>query len=374
MSIDLNPVSLRMDWLDPADPRPSLQRLLRDWLRVQIAFGLHPETFAARLRSLGSARKLLDSAKTSSPVSTDEVERHVEILRRDCVRMLPLLSSCYPERVSHLRDPALVLFLRGRGSLELLERPIVAIVGARAATVYGRKVARDLARELAALGIVVISGLARGVDAMAHEGALDAGGVTLAVQACGPERIYPPEHRGLASRIREAGLVLTEMPPGTPPRAPYFPLRNRLISGLASAVVVVEARLRSGSLVTARHALLQGREVLAVPGPIRAPTSEGTNQLLRDGARPCLDATDVLDALGWSSVVPSSQVAAGPALPDDAGSQAIVEALREAPASRDELAQRLSLGPGEIASGLLELELAGWVAEDRDGRFRIPAV
>ena len=230
LSIDSNPDSLRMDWLDPADPRPSLQRLLRDWLRVQIAFGLHPETFAARLRSLGSARKLLDSAKTPSPVSTDEVERHVEILRRDCVRMLPLLSRCYPERLAHLRDPALMLFLRGRGSIELLERPMVAIVGARAATVYGRKVARDLASELAALGIVVISGLARGVDGMAHEGALDAGGVTLAVQACGPERIYPPEHRGLASRIREAGLVLTEMTPGTPPRAPYFPLRNRLIS------------------------------------------------------------------------------------------------------------------------------------------------
>ena len=372
MSIDLNSVSSGMDWLDPADPRPGLQRLLRDWLRVQIGFGLHPETFAARLRSLGGARKLLASTKASNPVSADEVERHVEILRRDCVRMLPLLSRRYPERLAHLRDPALMLFLRGRGSLELLEQPMVAIVGARAATVYGRKVARDLSRELATLGIVVISGLARGVDGMAHEGALDAGGVTLAVQACGPERIYPPEHRELASRIREAGLVLTEMPPGTPPRAPYFPLRNRLISGLASAVVVVEARLRSGSLVTARHALLQGREVLAVPGPIGAPTSEGTNQLLRDGARPCLDASDVLDALGWGSVAPSSQVAMGPALPDDAGAQAIVEALRDAPASRDELAQRLSLGPGEIASGLLELELAGWVAEDRDGRFRIP--
>ena len=232
LSIDLNSVSSGMDWLDPADPRPGLQRLLRDWLRVQIGFGLYPETFAARLRSLGGARKLLASTKASNPVSADEVERHVEILRRDCVRMLPLLSRRYPERLAHLRDPALMLFLRGRGSLELLERPMVAIVGARAATVYGRKVARDLSRELAALGIVVISGLARGVDGMAHEGALDAGGVTLAVQACGPDRIYPPEHRELASRIRKAGLVLTEMPPGTPPRAPYFPLRNRLISVL----------------------------------------------------------------------------------------------------------------------------------------------
>ena len=287
--------------------------------------------------------------------------------------MLPLLARGYPERLGALSDPALVLGLRGGGHPDLLERNMVAIVGARSATVYGRKVAYDLASQLVAAGLVVVSGLARGIDARAHEGALAAGGITLAVQACGPDRIYPPEHRGLEARIRESGFVLTEMPPGTPPRAPYFPLRNRLISGLSSAVVVVEARLRSGSLVTARHALLQGREVLAVPGPSGAPTSEGTNQLLRDGARPCLDASDVLDALGWSSEAPSSQGAMGrPTLPEDAGSRAILEALRDAPASRDELAQRLLLGPGEIASGLLELELAGWVAEDRDGRFRIP--
>ena len=369
MFSDSTPVHPGMDWLDPADADPGRQALLRDWLRVQVAFGLQPETFAAPLRRLGTPRRLLREMDLSPGLSDADVERHAEILRSHRVALLPVLSPRYPARLARLPDPALVLLLRGRGSLELFDRPMVAIVGARAASVYGRGVARELARELAAAGVVVISGLARGVDAMAHEGALDAGGITLAVQACGPERIYPPEHRGLASRIREAGLVLTEMPPGTPPRGAYFPLRNRLISALASAVVVVEARLRSGSLVTARHALDQGGEVLAVPGPVGAPTSEGTNRLLRDGARPCLDASDVLDALGWSE--PVQPRAPARALPPDAAARAILAALREAPASRDELAQRLSLVPAALAPPLLELELAGWLAEDRDGRFRV---
>ena len=185
-----------------------------------------------------------------------------------------------------------------RAPLAALAAPCVAIVGPRAPTAYGRVVARALARALASAGLVVVSGLARGVDAEAHEGALDAGGRTIAFQACGPERVYPAEHRRLAARIAASGAVVSELPPGTPPRAPHFPLRNRLISGLSLAVVVVEAREQSGTLVTARHAAEQGVDVLAVPGPIDAPTSRGTNRLLRDGAKPLLDVRDVLDAIG----------------------------------------------------------------------------
>jgi DNA processing protein len=230
-------------------------------------------------------------------------------------------------------------------------------------------VARALGRALGGAGLVVVSGLARGVDAEAHEGALEAGGRTVAFQACGPDRVYPSVHRRLASRIAEAGAVVSELPPGAPPRAPHFPLRNRLISGLSLAVVAVEARERSGTLVTARHAAEQGVEVLAVPGPIDAATSRGTNRLLRDGAKPLLDVRDVLDAIGVraqpSAAPPRERAAALSPL-----ARAILAALSEAPTDRDGLCRRLARRPAELAAALLELELAERVAEDRDGRLR----
>ena len=213
---------------------------------------------------------------------------------------LPVDSPLYPERLAALSDPALLLLVRGRP--ELLSQPAVAIVGSRAATVYGKRVARQIGADLAAAGITVVSGLARGIDAAAHEGALDAGGVTVAVLACGIDRVYPPEHRSLAQRIAARGALIGELPLGTPPRAPFFPMRNRLISGLSLAVVVVEARERSGTLITASHAANQGRDVFAVPGPITAPTSAGANQLLRDGAYVALGAEDVLRELGVKPV------------------------------------------------------------------------
>ncbi|MGE4605391.1 MAG: DNA-processing protein DprA, partial [Myxococcota bacterium] len=280
---------------------------------------------------------------------------------------LPVDSPDYPERLSALSDPALLLLVRGRP--ELLSRPAVAIVGSRAATVYGKRVARQIAADLAAAGLTVVSGLARGVDAEAHEGALEAGGVTVAVLACGIDRVYPPEHRALARRVAASGAVIGELPLGTPPKAPFFPMRNRLISGLSLAVVVVEARERSGSLITASHAANQGRDVFAVPGPITAPTSAGTNQLLRDGACVALGAEDVLRELGVESLRTPSPARQTRRLGDSAA--AILAALRDAPASRDELGQRLDRAPEQLALDLLELELDGRVAEDRDGRLLI---
>ena len=211
------PTPASLGWLDPTILDTDHQSRLRSWLHVQVACGLRPETFAEPLRCLGSPERLLAEHALRLPGFSDsELAAQVETLRRHRVRFLPLLAPGYPERLAALSDPALVLALRGAGGPDLLERPMVAIVGARSATVYGRQAAYDLARQLVAAGLVVVSGLARGIDARAHEGALDAGGVTLAVQACGPDRIYPPEHRALEARIREAGFVLTEMPPGTP--------------------------------------------------------------------------------------------------------------------------------------------------------------
>jgi DNA processing protein len=216
-----------------------------------------------------------------------------------------------------------------------------------------------------------VSGLARGIDAAAHRGSLQGGGCTVAVLGCGPDRVYPHGHERLAEEIAARGALLSELSPGAPPFAYHFPLRNRLISALAEAVVVVEARARSGSLITVEHAAEQGREVLAVPGPVDSSASEGPNRLLRDGVAPALDAGDVLRAMG-------REPAAGPRAPArsepiDPEVRALWLSLRTQPATRDELGAQLGLSPQELAPRLLALELEGRIAEDRDGRLRVVA-
>jgi len=347
--------------LDPAEP--DCEPALRTWLSLQLALALEPARAAEALRaSAGDPRRALRRTGVPPPDAAT-LRAAVATLRRVGAVLLPLGSAGFPWRLALLRDAPPVLALRGDGAV--LARRAVAIVGARAASAYGRSVARRLAADLAAADVVVVSGLARGIDAAAHEGALEAGGLTIAVQACGPEQVYPPEHRGLAQRIAASGAVLSELPPGVPPRAPHFPLRNRLISGLAEALVVVEARERSGSLHTVRHALEQGIDVLAVPGPVDAPTSAGPNRLLRDGAAPALDASDVLAALAAAPrAAPTRETPLEPAL------EALLAALRLEPGSPDALARRLGLTPQALAAPLLELELAGRIALDRDGRLR----
>jgi DNA processing protein len=227
-------------------------------------------------------------------------------------------------------------------------------------------VARRVAGELAEVGVVVVSGLAFGIDAAAHEAALAAGGRTVAVQACGLDRVYPAAHGRLAERIAQSGAVVSEFAFGVAPQRAFFPLRNRLISGLARAVVVVEARERSGSLVTARHAADQGVEVFAVPGPIHEAQHVGSNRLLRDGVWPLLDTADVLSLLSW----PAIPRVARARLAISTRAQEILDVLRAEPASGDELAERLAAAPSALAPPLLELELARAIARDRDGRWR----
>ena len=268
----------------------------------------------------------------------------------------------YPPLLRSIPDPPPTLWLRGEAPSELLGRPAVAIVGARACSSYGRSVSRSLGRELAAAGLVVVSGMARGIDGEAHRGALDVDGITVAVHGCGIDRDYPAAHRDLAGRIVEKGLIVSEYEPGIEPAPWRFPARNRIIAGLCAATVVVEARERSGALITADFALEDGREVMVVPGEITSAVSIGSNALLRLGATPVTGAADVLEAYGIE------RPAEAPAPIEGLAGDLLVR-LADSPASIDELARAAGVAPGEVAAALIELELAGRVDES-DGVYR----
>jgi DNA processing protein len=266
----------------------------------------------------------------------------------------------YPPLLAQLHDPPVGLFVRG--SSDSLREPAVAVVGARSCSAYGAQVARLLGRELAAAGLVVVSGLARGIDGEAHRGALEAGGTTLAVLGCGIDRDYPRAHAGLAARIRESGAVVSEYPAGTEPAPWRFPARNRIIAGLSLATVVVEARERSGALITSDFALELGREVFAVPGEITAALSAGTNDLIRQGASPLLSPHDVLSALG---IEPPER----PLPPVSAAAVSVLRLLADSACDFDGLVRLAGRSSAEVAAALVELELAGLV-DEAEGIYR----
>jgi DNA processing protein len=268
----------------------------------------------------------------------------------------------YPSLLAELHDPPSRLYLRG-GSAELLRRPAVAIVGARSCSPYGAQVARELARDLATAGVVVVSGLARGIDGEAHRGALAAGGITVAVLGCGIDRDYPRSHTELARRIAEDGLIVSEYPPGVEPAPWRFPARNRIVAGLSLTTVVVEARERSGALITADFALELGRDVFAVPGEITSALSAGANDLLRQGAAPLLSPDDVLGAIGLQRAPPAAVASLSPA------AETVRATLRDGARASDELARAVGLESAELAAALVELELAG-LATSADGVYR----
>ena len=280
----------------------------------------------------------------------------------------------YPSPLRTIPDPPPVLWVRGDGS-SLRSSQAVAVVGSRAASSYGLSVARQLGHDLARAGILVVSGLARGCDGAAHRGALDAGGRTLAVVGCGADVVYPREHRPLGDQIAAAGAIVSELPPGAPPLPVHFPLRNRIISGLSAAVVIVEASGRSGSLITASCALEQGREVMAVPGSVLSERHTGCHDLLRDGAGLVQSARDVLEALGWGPATPGAGAAGAPAdnleaASSVAGRGGLLASL--APGEEvdvDALAARSGLKPADLLAELTRLELAGAVARAPGGRF-----
>jgi len=363
--------ALRVGALDPHDPDPKARATLCAWLRVHAAFGFRPQDACVALQRGVVPDELWMLADAAGRERAKAVAIEGPLWRglADCgARAVPWDAPGYPERLRRLADAPPLLFVQGDASV--LARRAVAVVGARAASAYGRRIATDIGGELARAGLVVVSGLAHGIDACAHVGALEAGGDTVAVQGRGLDGVYPRSHRGLAARIREAGALIGEFAPGVPPRAAHFPLRNRIISALAEAVVVVEARVRIGSLVTARHAADQGVDVLAVPGPIDVPMSEGTNELLREGAGLVLEPADAVRALGLEPAPAGLASLADPGS-DDPEAARVIAALADAPATRDELVARLASPPEQLALALSELELLGRVEQGRDGRLRL---
>jgi DNA processing protein len=277
-------------------------------------------------------------------------------------RWLARSDPAFPERLRSIHDPPPGLFIRGAAPVALLDRPSVAVVGARACSHYGTSVAGSLARELAEAGVVVVSGLARGVDAAAHRGALQAG-TTVAVLGCGIDRDYPRTHGSLAAEIVREGLIVSEYAPGVEPAPWRFPARNRIVAGLTLATVVVEARERSGALITADLALDEGREVLAVPGEITSQLSRGANHLLRLGAVPVTCAADVLRVLGVDPSPAREPPAVDPRL------EPVRAAVADAAATADEVAQATGQSARVVAAALAELELLG-VVEEVDGVYR----
>jgi len=259
-----------------------------------------------------------------------------------------------PQLLRAIHDPPPGLFIRGDGDIGMLERPAVAVVGARACSGYGASVARSVARELAAAGLLVVSGLARGIDAEAHRGALDANAATVAVLGCGIDRDYPAANAELARRIAASGLIVSEYAPGVEPAPWRFPARNRIVAGLSAATIVVEARERSGALITADLALEEGREVFTVPGEISSALSAGTNALLKLGATPLTGAADLLMSFGLEVDVRRER-------------EGLLDLL---PATADELVRKTGIQSSEIAQALVELELAGSVAAF-DGVYRV---
>ena len=265
----------------------------------------------------------------------------------DCIY---LGASEYPQLLTEISDPPECLWIRGdRGAFA---RIAVAVIGARTASQEGLVAAYEIAFDLARAGVVVISGLARGVDSAAHRGALDGGGRTIAVLGTGIDKVYPAENAELSDRISASGLLVTEFPPGASPEEWHFPRRNRIISGLSKAVVVVEAREKSGSLITARLAADQGRDVMAVPGTIVGGRNRGANALLRDGAKLVESAVDILQELG---------------LDDRAASRAASPEVVEF--TVDEIAEQLQISAGEALARLLEWELTGEVRRIGSARF-----
>ncbi|MDD3517376.1 MAG: DNA-processing protein DprA [Chromatiales bacterium] len=356
------------------------------WLRLWHAPGVGPATFArllerfpdplaalqapvARLREAGLGDEALRALDDPMPagVATDldwaEGERH---------HLLTLDDPRYPPQLAAIDSAPPVLYVTG--DADLLSLPQLAIVGSRHATPGGLDHAREFARYLAGSGLVITSGLALGIDGAAHRGALEGGGRSIAVVATGPDRVYPARHRGLAHELVREGAIVGEFPLGTPVRADQFPRRNRIISGLSLGVLVVEAAQTSGSLITARLAAEQGREVFAIPGSIQNPMARGCHRLIRQGAKLVETAADIVEELGALAGFLSEPGAVRPASPAaaqemDADHQKLLAAMGYDPVTVDRLVERSGLTPEVVSSILLILELQGLVAAQGGGRY-----
>lgn len=312
---------------------------------------------AQELYAIGLSSKVVDNfLQVRSQVSLDRIWENIQT---HGILVLTWEDDGYPKRLMEIDQPPPVLYLRG--SLLPEDDWAVAIVGTRRVTAYGRQVAENVSGFLARNGITVISGLARGVDAIAHKAALDNGGRSLAVLGSGVDHIYPPEHRKLAEELMKNGALISDYALGTPPESLNFPPRNRIISGLAQAVVIVEAGERSGALITASFAADQGRDVFAVPGNINAPQSIGTNRLIQQGAHPLVDPQEILEILNITMV--SHHQTARNMLPADATEAVLMKTISQEPLHIDEICYHASMPIEKVAATLAMMELKGMVRQ-----------
>lgn len=337
-----------------------------------------PRPLVAMLSALGSARALVEYAKAASIVAPpcellsaealdriaaiddDIARRALEDARKQGQQFVTSAEAHYPRRLRDLCDPPPVLYYRG--CLSALDGRTVAVVGSRAATPYGRSMAGSIAAELAAFGAAAISGLARGIDAAAHRGALRASVPTIAVIGSGLQALYPPYHRGLADEIVAAGgAIISEFPPKLPARPHQFPMRNRVVAALADATYVIEAGVKSGALITARLACDIGRQVFALPGDVGRSTSEGTNGLIKDGVALATGAADIAGVLGWGMALSSTGG-------EDLGC-ALLSALAPGGSAIDEVCAKTGMDSASVAAQLTMLEMGGLVERHAGGLY-----
>ena len=362
---------------------------LAAWMRLERTHGVGPRTAPALLAVFGSPDAIFaaDHALLAAHLSPAQVRAIRQPASADTLRLvdatlrwmeqpghtvLALGQPGYPDLLAAIPDPPLLLYIKG--CPDLLAGPALAIVGSRNASTQGKANALAFAEALSRAGLAIVSGLALGVDAAAHEGALKGAGSTVAVIGTGPDLVYPARNRGLCERIAADGCIVSEYPVGTPPLPGNFPKRNRIISGLAAGVLVVEAAAQSGSLITARQAAEQGREVFAIPGSIHAALSKGCHLLIREGAKLVDGAGDVLEAMAWSPLagrrpLPRLAVAAAAAV-SSAEDDSLLAALGHDPVDPDTLLALVGGTPGELSTRLLLLELAGTVERLPGGQFQ----
>lgn len=361
---------------------------LHHWLRLSLTEGVGPQTARELLGHFGLPENIFSAGfpalqkrvpeklayALSAPLSEAsqaQIAKTLEWAAQPGNAVLTLADAAYPQALLSISDPPVLLYAKGR--LALLNGPAIAIVGSRNATIQGMQNADHFAQRLGQANLTIVSGLALGIDAAAHAGALGAQGSTVAVVGTGLDIVYPARHRDLAHKIAAQGCLLSEYPLGTPAIASNFPRRNRLISGLAIGVLVVEAAAQSGSLITARSALDQGRDVFAIPGSIHSPLSKGCHQLIRQGAKLVESAQDILEELRWPETV--SALSALPALstdpiPGNPAAQELLHAAGHDPVSIDQLIARTALTAASIQTHLLNLEMEGKIELLAGGLYR----
>ncbi|KAF0164387.1 MAG: DNA processing protein [Rhodocyclaceae bacterium] len=358
------------------------RRELASWLRLTLIPGVGGEARRVLLKALGLPHTIFEASQRALSAIIDpalaerllshecaaEIDAALDWAAQPGNRLLTLADADYPRSLLTSDDPPVLLY--AKGDTAILNRPMLAVVGSRNATAQGLRDAEAFAQALGNAGLTIVSGLALGIDAAAHRGALATTAGTVAVIGTGADRLYPARNEALARAIAEKGVVLSEFPLGTPALASNFPRRNRIIAGLGLGCLVVEAALRSGSLITARLAAESGREVFAIPGSIHSPLSRGCHQLIRQGAKLVESAQDILEELRWEASPISSATRDQISVASNDSEQQVLAFLGDAPCALDTLSARSGLTPADLLAMLLPMELAGRVAQLPGGLYQ----